>query len=412
MQFYFQYLYNVTYRASFVFWVSLAQLVSWGSVFYGFALFMGPVETDLNMTRSESSLGFSLALLMEGLMAYPVGRLIDRGHERLIMTFGSFLMILGLILHSQIQSPLHFYIVWIMLGAGMSGTLYPPIFTVITRRFPTDFRKAIITLTFLGGLASTVFIPLISWAISYVGWRYSLWILAGFNLLICLPIHSVMLKDAPKSIVDLKSQEDPLTLKKHLRSPVFLLLGVFMVLLLAVQSALPAHLVSLLRESGLKESWSIWVPASIGLLQVGGRLILFFFESELNVHQVNRWIPCLVVFGLITLLLGGGQPIWALVFVVSYGVGNGMITIVKGTAIAEYVSRPLNGSLNGALGIPLAFGRASAPWLMGVLWSVEAGYSYGLFLMVIFGVVGIAALWLAQHQALKNRQNEHVLSSS
>ncbi|MEY2801850.1 MAG: hypothetical protein RL513_1435, partial [Pseudomonadota bacterium] len=59
-------------------WLSLAQLVTWGSVFYTFALLMEPIERELGMTRAQSSLAFSLALGMDGLLAYPVGRWIDR----------------------------------------------------------------------------------------------------------------------------------------------------------------------------------------------------------------------------------------------------------------------------------------------------------------------------------------------
>jgi MFS family permease len=138
-----------------VLWLSVAQLVSWGCVFYGFSLLMEPVEASLNMSRAESSLAFSLALLMEGLLAYPVGRWIDRGHERAVMVGGSCLMGLALAAHSLVQTPLQFYAVWLMLGVGMSATLYPPAFAVLTRRYPQHFRRAIITLTFLGGLAST-----------------------------------------------------------------------------------------------------------------------------------------------------------------------------------------------------------------------------------------------------------------
>ena len=61
-------------------WLSVAQLISWGSLFYTFALVMEPVERELGLSRAQSSLAFSLALLAEGLMAYPVGRWIDRGH--------------------------------------------------------------------------------------------------------------------------------------------------------------------------------------------------------------------------------------------------------------------------------------------------------------------------------------------
>ena len=393
------------HRSTLVLWLSVAQLVSWGCVFYGFSLLMEPVELALGMSRAESSLAFSLALLMEGLLAYPVGRLIDRGRERAVMVGGSLLMGLALAAHSLVQTPLQFYAVWLMLGVGMSATLYPPAFAVLTRRYPQHFRRAIITLTFLGGLASTVFIPLIAFLIRSFGWRESLWILAAMQWLICLPIHALMLRDAPTAHHARTQHAEAPDLRRHLLSPTFLLLGTFMVLIMGVTSALPAHMVSLLRESGMAESWVIAVPASIGVLQVLGRLLLYFFESRLDVHQANRWIPCLIVLGLVVLLLGGHDPMWALVFVACYGMGNGMITIVKGTAIAMYVSRPLNASLNGALGVPMALARATAPWLMGVLWSAEMGYRWGLGVMSTLGMVAIMALWWAQAHARQHNNS-------
>ena len=47
---------------SLVGWLSLAQLISWGSIFYTFALVMEPVELDLGLSRAQSSWAFSLAL--------------------------------------------------------------------------------------------------------------------------------------------------------------------------------------------------------------------------------------------------------------------------------------------------------------------------------------------------------------
>ena len=137
-------------------WLSVAQLISWGSLFYTFALVMEPVERELGLSRAQSSLAFSLALLAEGLMAFPVGRWIDRGHERMVMTTGSVLAGVCLALHGQVSSMAGFYAVWIGLGVAMACVLYSPGFAVVTRRFPHDFRRAIITMTFLGGLASTV----------------------------------------------------------------------------------------------------------------------------------------------------------------------------------------------------------------------------------------------------------------
>ncbi len=391
-----------------ILWLSLAQLITWGSVFYTFALLMEPVERELGLSRAQSSVAFSLALLAEGFCAYPVGRWIDRGHERLVMAGGSALVAVCLAAHSLVNHLAGFYAVWAALGVAMAATLYAPVFAVVTRRFPDDFRRGIITMTFLGGLASTVFIPLMAWLIGAVGWRHALWILAALQLLICLPLHAVLLRGAPAGRDRGHAGAATVPVSSFLTSAPFLLVGVFVVFMMAVTAALPAHMVSLLRERGLQEAWVIAIPASIGVIQVFGRALLYLFEQHVDVHLANRLIPCLMPLGLAALLLaplaahydtGVGLAV-VLLFVLLYGMGNGMLTIVKGTAIAQYVDRDHVASLNGALGVPSALARAAAPLAIGLLWSREAGYSHGLWLLLGMSTVAVSALLLAQRLAL------------
>jgi MFS family permease len=387
-----------SYDRRIVGWLSLAQLITWGSVFYTFSLLMEPVERELGLTRAQSSLAFSLALLAEGALGYPVGRWIDRGHERAVMTGGSLLVAACLALHSIVHSVAGFYLAWIGLGAALAATLYNPVFAVVTRRFPHDFRRAIITLTFLGGLASTVFIPLSAWLIQSLGWRHALWVLAALHLVVCAPLHAWMLRAAPAAVVpDGRTRASPAI---YLRSAPFLLIGVFVIGMMGVTAALPPHMISLLRGNGLAEAWVIAIPASIGLIQVLGRLLLYFFEHHFDLHMANRLIPVLIPLGLAALIAGAGHPWAALLFVLLYGLGNGMMTIVKGTAIAQYVSRDHVASLNGALGLPSALARAVAPLLLGVMWSADAGYARGLWLLLAVSIVAVLALFLAQRRAL------------
>lgn len=390
---------------SLVGWLSLAQLISWGSIFYTFALVMEPVELELGLSRAQSSLAFSLALLVEGLTAYQVGRWIDSGHERAVMTTGSLLAALCLALHGQVTGVVGFYAVWAGLGVAMAATLYSPVFAVVTRRFPGDFRRAIITITFLGGLASTVFIPLTAWLIGLWGWRDALLGLAGLHLLVCAPLHAVKLRGAPAAFIRASGGGiSSAGVSSLVRTRPFLMIGVFLVLMMAVTVALPAHMISLLRENGLSEYWVIAVPASIGVIQVFGRLLLYFFEHRFDLHLANRLIPGLIPLGLVVLLAApwmGHWQTWAvMLFVVLYGMGNGMLTIVKGTAIAQYVNRDHVATLNGALGIPLALARAAAPMALGFLWSPQSGYGHGLWLLLILSLVGVGALIAAQKHAL------------
>ena len=392
------------YNPGLVGWLSVAQLVSWGSTFYLFALLMTPVEQALGLSRAESSLAFSLALLVEGLLAYSVGRWIDQGHERAVMSGGSLLAALSLAALSLVSGRVGFYLAWAGLGAAMAAMLYQPVFAVVTRRYPNDFRRAIITMTFLGGLASTVFIPLIAWLMATWGWRTAVLVLAALHLLVCLPVHWQALRHAPQARRSPAAGQPAATsLTRHLRSPTFALVGLFLVLMMAVTVALPAHMVNLLREHGMSEAWAIAVPASIGVIQVAGRLLMYFFEHHLDVHRANRLILTLLPLALLALLAAPLVDVWQrglmLLFVLLWGMGNGMLTIVKGTAMALYVSREHVASLNGALGVPQALARAAAPLLLGLLWTPVAGYTSGIWLLLAISLLALGAFILAQRRA-------------
>jgi MFS family permease len=392
------------YNPRVVGWLSVAQLVSWGSTYYLFALLMTPVEQALGLSRAESSLAFSLALLVEGLLAYSVGRWIDQGHERAVMSGGSLLAALSLAALSLVSGRVGFYLAWAGLGAAMAAMLYQPVFAVVTRRYPKDFRRAIITMTFLGGLASTVFIPLIAWLMVSFGWRTAVLVLAALHLLVCLPVHWQALRHAPQARRSPAAGQPAATsLTRHLRSPTFALVGLFLVLMMAVTVALPAHMVNLLREHGMSEAWAIAVPASIGVIQVAGRLLMYFFEHHLDVHRANRLILTLLPLALLALLAAPLVNVWQrglmLLFVLLWGMGNGMLTIVKGTAMALYVSREHVASLNGALGVPQALARAAAPLLLGLLWTPVAGYTSGIWLLLAISLLALGAFILAQRRA-------------
>jgi MFS family permease len=414
-----------------VWWLSLAQLITWGSGFYGFALLMGPMEVELGMDRAQSSLAFSLALLGEGVMAFAVGRWVDQGHARRVMTGGSLAVALCFVAHRWVDSVGGFYAVWSCMGLAWAATLYAPAFTVLTQRYGSAYRRAIITMTFLGGLASTVFIPLTAALVEHWGWRDALWVLAALNALVCAPLHAWWLRPSghgsahgpntgvttvaaqlhgspsplplplpastsASALINRSARDEDHAWSVHLKQPAFWWLSVFVVLMMGTTAALPPHLVSLLREAGMSEAWAIAMPASIGVLQVVGRLGLYSAERHLPVNAGNLWLPALIPLGFAVLLWGYGQVGWSLLFVLLFGVGNGLLTIVRATAMTEYVSRLHTGSLNGLLGFPTALARAFAPWLMGLLWSSQWGYTWGLACMCALGLVAVVCMWMAQ----------------
>ena len=344
----------------FVLWLSAAQLISWGTLYYTFSLLLEHFEKDLALSRIDAALAFSLALFAEGALAIPIGRLIDAGRARAVMCTGSAIAAASFIALAFVATQWQLYAVWVALGIGMSGALYQPAFSVLIRRYPVDFRRAIIALTFLGGLASTIFIPLGAWLINAYGWRGAVLVLAALHALICLPIHAYWLRGEPPAQAH-PTDAPKKRLVEYTHHFPFWGLALFFVLFSAITSAMAAHLVSILRERHLPESWVIAIPASIGLLQVAGRVVLFFTEKRIDVHLANRWIPTLLPVAFFVLALGVQSPWIAIIYALLYGSANGMITIVKATSMATYVSRERAASLNGLLGFPVAIARAIAP---------------------------------------------------
>ena len=383
----------------FVLWLSIAQLISWGTLFYTFSLLLGHFEGDLALSRVDASLSFSLALLCEGLLAFAIGRLIDAGKARVVMCAGSLLAALTFLGMSFVQTQWQLYLAWIVAGIAMSATLYAPAFAILIRRYPENYRRAIITLTFLGGLASTVFIPLTAILIAQLGWRGALLVLSALHLFVCLPIHAYWLRNEP--VAHAHVHTDARSLRDFTREFPFWGLATFFVLFAGITSAMGTHMVPMLSERNLPTAWVIAIPASIGVLQVIGRFVLYVTEKHIDVHAANRWIPATLPAAIFILALGLASPAAALLFALLYGLANGMITIVKATAMAQYVSRERAASLNGLLGLPTAVVRALAPSALALMWTWSGDYRFGLSVLAFAGALAVGFFWLAQRTALQ-----------
>jgi MFS family permease len=169
--------------------LGVTQIISWGSIYYAFALLLEPLQRDLGVGKSEVAGAFSAALLVSGLCATWVGRTIDRLGGRSVMTLGSAGAAVLLAVLSQVQSAAALYVVWAGLGVAMAATLYEPAFVVIAQVYRVNYRRALTVLTLFGGLASTVFWPLTTLLIERFGWRDAVLLLAAINLAVCVPLH-------------------------------------------------------------------------------------------------------------------------------------------------------------------------------------------------------------------------------
>ena len=68
--------------------LAIAQLVSWGTLYYSFPLFVGPMLDELGWPVAAANGALTVGLLVTGLVAYPVATVLDRRGGRTLMTLG------------------------------------------------------------------------------------------------------------------------------------------------------------------------------------------------------------------------------------------------------------------------------------------------------------------------------------
>ncbi len=386
--------------------LSAAQLVSWGTIYYGFSLFVVPMEQALGWSRADLNGALSLGLLVGGFCAYPVGRLIDRQGGRLLMSLGSLFATLLFAAWSQVDQLWAFYLIWIGLGVANALTLYSPVFAVVTRLFPQNFRRRITIITLLGGLASTVFVPLIALFIAWLGWRDALLAMAACNLFLCLPVHALWLQDRAALPVASDTVQSPVQspgpIRRAFRHPAFWGLLVSFTAYSLLMPTLTFHFMPLLAERGLSQALAVGVVAVIGPSQVLGRIVLLGLPG-MSAANSGRLIVLLFPLALVPLMLDTGAAWLLFAFAVIYGLANGCMTIVRGTAVPDLLWREGYGAINGAIALPCSIAAALGPAAAALLW--ELGGNYHLVLWALLGLSLLAAtgFWFAVARATANQ---------
>jgi predicted MFS family arabinose efflux permease len=364
------------------------------------------MRTDLGWSKTELYGAATLGMLLAGIAAYPVGAAIDRGHGRLLMSGASVLAGILLVAWSQVDGLVAFYAILAVLGCMQAATLYEPAFAVIARRVgPLNARKGITALTLWGGFASTVFIPVIQFLIETQGWRGTLLVMAVVNVAVCGGLYFFAIdprKDVPARVV--RAEEvAPLTgraaVAAAMRTPAYWGLMLAWISYAAAFSSLTYHFYPLLLERGLDSTGAVMVLASIGPAQVAGRLLIRAFAPEMPVRALGSAIVIVFPLAVIGFALAPPDVLVIAAIAVFYGAANGTITIVRGMAVPEMVTRDGYGAVNGSLVAPMNIMSALAPLGAALLWQASGGY--GTVLVAIFGgsLMLCAGFWFVAWKA-------------
>lgn len=352
--------------------LGLTQITAWGTSFYCLGVLAKPIASETGWGTSTVYLGFSIALLVMGVISTTVGRLIDRIGARAVMAIGTVIVSAGLLALSQMRDPASYFAAWALLGVGMRCALYDAAFAALVQVVPSRGRLAISYLTLYGAYASTIFWVIGHYLNEAYGWRGTLVSFAAINLAICLPLNWIGLsrREPETGTVAAKptetSPEGP-ALEGRVRIVGIALFSLIMSLNGFVFGVVSLQLVPLLESAGLAGAAAVWVASLKGHGQFGGRVVEIFFARNLKAMTVARIAIGIAPLSLLLLMLAHGQ-LWQLIaFTLLLGASQGVITIVRGALPLALFGAKGYGAVLGLIATPILLINAFAPTLFALI---------------------------------------------
>jgi MFS family permease len=388
--------------------LSVTETVTWGIIYYGFPVFLRPMEQDLGASRVAVTGAFSIGLGASALVSLPVGRWIDRHGARGLMTAGSCLATALTLAWARVESLPALYAVWFVMGFALAATLYEPAFAAVVSWFPRGRDRALLIVTLAGGLASTIFMPIEAWLLERIGWRAALTVLAVVLGTVTIPLHGLLLRRGPVGEAGPAAGRGAaavpgVSLGVATRTAVFWVLATAFFLSNFATATLSTHLIPYLVDHGYSATLAATMVGWIGAMQLAGRALFVPISARLGPRRMVAAVFGAQALGIVELALVGriGTPV---PFVVLQGAANGMATLARATSLAEIFGARHYGAIAGAVALGTNGARAIGPVGASLLWVAFGSYP-AVFWLLAASLV-LAALAVVVAGAGATRQEE------
>jgi len=376
--------------------LSITETVSWGILYYAFAVFLLPMQRELGFSTPQLTGAFSLALLIAAVAGIGAGRYLDRRSPRALMTAGSVAGVLLVLAWSRVDSLIAFYALWIGIGLVMATVLYEPAFVVLAKWFPVprDRRRALTVLTLVAALASFIFLPLSQALIDAHGWRDALVVLAVILAAVTIPLHALVLRKAPELEPGHPSAAPSSTASDALMSRPFWLLTAAFFLATFTGIAMVVLGIPFLLERGYSAPFAAFAVGLIGISQIPGRVVFAMASSRLPATWATAGVFALIAVG-IGVVVGIQGTAAVVAGLVLLGMGNGMTTLSRATLIADRYGAAAYGTIGGVAAAFTTGARAAGP-VTAAAYAALVGYTSLLWTLAALATVAAALAYRAE----------------
>jgi len=389
--------------------LAVGQLVTWGTLYYSYALLAPALASDLAVNPGVVAMAFSGTLLVSGLLAPLVGRWLDTHGGVVVLRWGSLIGPMSLLVLAGAEGPLAMWGAFLLLGVAQACSLYEPVFRAVVDWFPDpgERAKALVRVTIVGGFASTVFVPATAALLHRLGWRGATMILSLVLAVTALPIGGLLSRRAfhPRSSISIGRARSPLGTAPGLW------LGLAFAAHAFAAGAVAVALVWLLVDRGQTLAMAALLTGLAGAAQVPGRLLFAVVQSQ--IPGSLRVTASLMVQAMAVALVAVGPAGLVVPSVLAFGALSGMLTLERATVVVQWFGAERFGTISGGVSRYTLVARAAAPTVMA---TIAAAASLRDAFLLVAGTLLAGAIAFAmaamRHHATDRSRSPHTRSAA
>lgn len=388
--------------------IVLASFIIYGITFgilTAFGVFFKPMLTEMGWTRAITSGGYSLCMLLIGLLSIPVGRLTDKyGPRKVITILGPFTGI-GCILLSQVHTLWQLYLYWGLVFSIGASTAAVPVTATIARWFVKrrGLMMGVITAG-AAGLGGTVMSPLTGWLIDTYEWRTA-FVIVGVITLLLTVIPAQWLKYNPSQIGQLpyganeikepklSIQVPEFSFKEAIRTPQLWMMGVISFSYGFCRSSVLLHITAHTTDLGFSLAAGSYVLATITALSIvsgigAGRLAD-------TIGNRKTLITGYMIAAIIVLYALIARELWMLfLFAIFYGFSRGTRETVRFSFTSELFGLGALGVIMGFVIFASFIGSGIGALMTGKIFDATGSYNYAFMVLAANSVIATIIAFL------------------
>lgn len=367
---------------------------------YSIGVLTAPLQAEFGWSRAtiQAAITFSTGL---GLIGGPLGGwMVDRFGVRKSILFGivglSSAVLACTAMTGSVWQLYAFYAAMALLGAGAGAVSWT---YLIANRFEKSRGLALGVALSGTGLAAVLAPRIAAAGLEWGGWQSAYLWLAGFGVLLILPLCALGL---PREPVETNSSRLPehaiqrsgLTVAQAVRDRRFWLIGVATFCIYVAVGGLIPNMVPAFTDSGLSQDQAVAIMGFFGLSIIAGRIAVGFLVDLFWAPLVASTVllPAAIACFLIQQPLEFGAYAAAAMII---GMATGMEFDMLGFLAARYLGLAHFARIYGRLYIFVALGAGLAPPAFGFAYDTFGDYSWPLTIsagLLVLGAICFLAL--------------------